>query len=318
MLERPLISIIIPTFNHAHLIDETLDSLINQTFKNWECIVVDDGSTDNITELMALYCRRDDRFIFRERPSHKPKGANSCRNYGFELCKGTFIQWFDSDDIMRPDMLDIKLNKMGEDDFDLVVCEGKEILLDATRTPNKWELHLEGNVLLNHIRGRIVFGTNGPLFKKSFLLDKLLFDESLIIRQEWEFFNRLLLNDPIIGIINEPLYYYRTSTESIRGSVSVLKIKSKMNSDRIILKLINRNMPFDPDEDYIYRRDLFLKHRKYFKTLRQLKTFKGIGYGLITLILGLRFQFIMTGLKKVIRKPGILGNFFSSLFESKN
>ena len=78
---KPLVSIIIPTYNRAHLIAETLDSIIAQTYTNWECIVVDDGSTDPTDELMETYCKKDSRFQYYHRPKNRPKGANACRNY---------------------------------------------------------------------------------------------------------------------------------------------------------------------------------------------------------------------------------------------
>src|SRR5688572_29060991 len=96
----PLISIIIPTYNRALMLEETLDSIIAQTYKNWECIVVDDGSTDATDKLMAEYIDRDSRFQYHHRPKDRLPGGNAARNYGFEISKGNFIQWFDSDDYM--------------------------------------------------------------------------------------------------------------------------------------------------------------------------------------------------------------------------
>ena len=75
-----LVSIIIPTFNRAHLLGETLNSVINQTYSNWECIVVDDGSSDYTEQLMEFYIQKDPRIIFVRRPDNRPKGANACRN----------------------------------------------------------------------------------------------------------------------------------------------------------------------------------------------------------------------------------------------
>jgi glycosyltransferase involved in cell wall biosynthesis len=98
-MNNPLVSIIIPTYNRVHLISETLDSVLAQTYSNWECIVVDDGSTDETEKLLETYCKKDSRFQYLHRPSERPKGANACRNYGFELSKGEYILFLDSDDI---------------------------------------------------------------------------------------------------------------------------------------------------------------------------------------------------------------------------
>ena len=100
-MNNPLVSIIIPTYNRAHFIGETLESVIAQTYENWECIVVDDGSTDYTDELMEYYCKKDTRIQYHHRPDIKPRGANACRNYGFGVSKGEYINWFDSDDLTR-------------------------------------------------------------------------------------------------------------------------------------------------------------------------------------------------------------------------
>src|SRR5699024_7007376 len=95
-----LISIIIPTFNRAHLIGETLDSIIAQTYQNWECIVVDDGSTDNTDEVLKAYCEKDPRFVFITKPKQLLPKPSASRNLGIKLSKANFINFLDSDDLM--------------------------------------------------------------------------------------------------------------------------------------------------------------------------------------------------------------------------
>src|SRR5690554_597358 len=113
MIEHtPLVSIIVPTYNRAHLIGETLDSVLAQTYANWECIVVDDGSTDGTEELLHAYIAKDVRFQYHKRPAEYIKGANSCRHIGFLEAKGKFVNWFDSDDIMHINHLAEKVKKI--------------------------------------------------------------------------------------------------------------------------------------------------------------------------------------------------------------
>ena len=97
-----LISLIIPTFNRAHLLGETLESIIDMEYSFWECLVIDDGSIDYTPELMEFYTSQDSRIKNFLRPASKPKGANACRNYGFEKSKGEYINFFDSDDLIHP------------------------------------------------------------------------------------------------------------------------------------------------------------------------------------------------------------------------
>ena len=71
-----LISIIIPTYNRASVIEDTLNSLVLQTYTNWECLIVDDGSKDDSIKIIENYAIEDKRFKLLERPKNKPKGAN--------------------------------------------------------------------------------------------------------------------------------------------------------------------------------------------------------------------------------------------------
>src|SRR5690554_568349 len=117
------VSIIIPFYNRAHLIGETLDSIIAQTYTHWECIVVDDGSTDNTEEVVSAYVDKDSRFQFYHRPdTHKP-GGNGARNYGFSLSKGEYINWFDSDDLMDSNKIQIKLKSIINTEYNFCVCD---------------------------------------------------------------------------------------------------------------------------------------------------------------------------------------------------
>ena len=100
MSDFPLVSIIIPTFNRAQFIGEALDSVLSQTYAHWECIIVDDGSTDNTSEVLSAYCLKDKRFQYFKRPSHWPKGANGSRNYGISKSKGVYFAFCDDDDFL--------------------------------------------------------------------------------------------------------------------------------------------------------------------------------------------------------------------------
>ncbi len=113
-MNNPLVSIIIPTFNRAHLIGETLDSVLAQTYENWECIIVDDGSTDNTAEVVNGYIQKDSRFQFYHRPIEKINGASSCRNFGLSLSKGVFVIFLDSDDLLLEYCLANRILKVSE------------------------------------------------------------------------------------------------------------------------------------------------------------------------------------------------------------
>ena len=96
----PLVSIIIPTYNRVKIIGDTLVSIVNQTYLNWECIIVDDGSTDTTVDYINDYSKSDKRFNVYVRPKERRKGPSSCRNFGLEKAKGEFIIFLDSDDLL--------------------------------------------------------------------------------------------------------------------------------------------------------------------------------------------------------------------------
>ena len=114
-LKQPFFSIIIPTYNHAHLIRKCLDSVINQSLSNWEAIVVNNFSEDNTIEIVNSYS--DDRIRLINYKNNGVIGAS--RNHGFKAAKGNWICFLDSDDWYKTDRLEV-LSKLDLDNFDLV------------------------------------------------------------------------------------------------------------------------------------------------------------------------------------------------------
>lgn len=216
-MSNPLVSIIIPTYNRAHLIGETLDSVLAQTYQNWECIIVDDGSIDNTVEVVNSYIKRDARFQYHQRLNSRPKGANACRNYGFELSKGEYINWFDSDDLMHHDKLRIQVESLIEMDYNFSVCQ--TLVFEQSINNLKGLRHeriFSTNVLYDYLQQIIVWMTPSALWKKSFLSKlEYLFDEDLQAAQEWEFHCRILGFCKDYYVINEPLVYIRQHEDSI-------------------------------------------------------------------------------------------------------
>jgi glycosyltransferase involved in cell wall biosynthesis len=101
----------------------TIESIQAQTFTDWECILIDDSSTDNSLAVMMELQENDSRIKTFLRPSHLKKGANSCRNFGYLQAAGKYIKWFDSDDIMLPNHLEISYSALVDGQVDFVVAE---------------------------------------------------------------------------------------------------------------------------------------------------------------------------------------------------
>ena len=310
---RPYVSIIIPTFNRAHIIGETLDSVLGQTYQNWECLVIDDGSKDHTEELMEFYCSRDDRIGFYHRPKCRQPGGNAARNYGYEISKGEYIQWFDSDNIMLPEKLKKKVDILIKNiEVDFVVCENEEILQqDPLVIRKKWAITAGGDVLFNHLTGVIAFDTNGPMFRKSYLQGKKLFNEEMHIGQDWEFFSRLLIDRPRIFYLKRVLYRLRTLNDGIRADQTKEKILSKITGELELFKKIKRSQYFletpyeEPYNKMVFYRILsrlqFIK--LHFSTGKAVKYYRKA-------IRTVSFRFYSRGFLKSLKNPENLSNLY--------
>jgi glycosyltransferase involved in cell wall biosynthesis len=220
-MNNPLVSIIIPTYNRADLIGETLDSIKNQTYQNWECIIVDDGSTDHTDEVVGVYVNKDARFKYFQRPDDHLSGGNGARNYGFILSQGEYIQWFDSDDLMKKNKLTLQVNDLVTYNLD-VSFSGFEIL-KTNGTVIKEPLSLINdfeNLFEAIVTKKVKINTLSPVFKKAFLLKGNLFDENLLTAHELEFYTRIFYKKDI----------------SYRGNSQILSTVRQASPNSIILK----------------------------------------------------------------------------------
>lgn len=242
----PLVSIIIPTYNRCHLIGETLDSIIAQTFQNWECIVVDDISDDYTPELLEFYVAIDERIKFYKRPSFKQKGANSCRNFGFEKANGSFINWFDSDDLLSPDYLQKQINNLLSKKCDCSISDFS-IFKDEVKSPlviikNKTS---KIKILEDVASGRINPAMQGILLKRD-AVKNLSYNEKLTWADDLDFLFKILKNKKNeFAFLNENLVYLRRHSKSLTGNYNRFnlgQIKSELEVRRSILYHIHKGV----------------------------------------------------------------------------
>lgn len=117
-MENELISIIVPIYNVENYLGMCLDSIQNQTYQNFECLLINDGSPDNSADICREYVAKDARFRYFEKENG---GLSSARNYGIERAEGTVITFVDSDDWLEGNSLEILSDKMNRYDADIVV-----------------------------------------------------------------------------------------------------------------------------------------------------------------------------------------------------
>ncbi|SFD25297.1 Glycosyltransferase involved in cell wall bisynthesis [Algibacter lectus] len=215
-----MISIIIPIYNRQHLIEETLNSIKAQTYANWECIIVDDGSTDNTYNITNNLIKGDNRFQLYNRPLEFAKGPSSCRNFAITKMSGNYIQFFDSDDVMHPNHLQLKIEAIKTHDF--VICQLQEFtgafdtnLFSSAKQPY---IKPSKNVFEDFTTGTFPMLMVAPLWKASSLKPYLPIREDLHILEDHELYARALSQDKTYAIINIPLIFYRVGSSSSTNS----------------------------------------------------------------------------------------------------
>ncbi|WP_417238830.1 glycosyltransferase family 2 protein [Bizionia sp.] len=221
MTLQPVVSIIIPTFNRAHLIGETLDSIVAQTYANWECLVVDDGSTDGTAGLLKAYIAKDSRFQYHKRPDSHLPGGNGARNYGFELSTGGYVIFFDSDDLLLPNALEARVSCIVTDSADMTVSESGVFIREIGDRDAVWNVIPHGTTptdfLIRFFNVDMPWQTGGVTWKRGFLERCGLWHTRLIAWQDWELHSRALLYEPKLVVcgVHADNYYRHLSSDGI-------------------------------------------------------------------------------------------------------
>ena len=201
----PKVSIIVPAYNNGEYIGEALDSVIAQTYPYWECIVVDDGSTDNTREIVAEYCQKESRITYLYQENSGPSVA---RNNGIEHTSGEFILPLDSDDKIADTYLEKAVNHfLQHPETTLVYC--KTELFGA----ESGEYILPKYDYANIIYQNCIVCT--AMYKRSDYLNTTGYNPNMIHGlEDWDFWISLLSPESIVYRLDELLFYYRIKDSS--------------------------------------------------------------------------------------------------------
>jgi GalNAc5-diNAcBac-PP-undecaprenol beta-1,3-glucosyltransferase len=217
---NPKVSIIMATYNRAHFIVETLLSIQNQVFKEWECIIIDDGGTDDTEDVIKVILDNDIRFKFFTRGNNYKKGLPGCRNYGLDLAKGEYIIFFDDDDIVHPQNLSISLNCLQTSKKDF--CHyGKSPFINVTPVLNNEQVASEVKTITiadiqDIVTQKIGLASCTILWNRRCFIDNK-FNEELLYAEEWECYIRLITSGFSGVMIDNILYYNRKHLNSNTG-----------------------------------------------------------------------------------------------------
>lgn len=213
---KPLISVIVPVYNVEPYLRKCLDSIVNQTYKNLEIILVDDGSTDNSGIICDEYANKDNRI----KVIHKANGGLSdARNKGLDIVKGEYTGFVDSDDYIAEDMYEYLYNFAIENDLDVAMCASCDVYQNKKIYPKNFESiildkkeKIIENIFVNQHGGSGI-GVCNKLFKYN-VIKNIRFDfgktyEDVYFALKW------IGNTNKFGRDSEVKYYYVQREESI-------------------------------------------------------------------------------------------------------
>ena len=235
VLSKSQITIVVPCFNQARFLNEALETVFNQTYEKWKCIIVNDGSTDETEKIATYWVEKDSRFkyVYKENG-----GLSSARNKGIELSDSKYILPFDYDDKLHIDYLRKAMK---------VLTSNKDIEVLTTRIQH-FGIKNDLLKLPEYTFKRLLINNcfiACSIFKKATFDRVGGYDENLKSFEDWEFWIRVLEDDGFHYEIDEVLYYYRKHQSD--------SLSNRFHSDKEFYKSLY---------DYVYRKhiDLYDKH----------------------------------------------------------
>lgn len=225
-------SIIVPVYNASHYLRAALNTVLQQTYGDWECICVDDGSQDDSLSILHEFSRIDSRFIILTQSN---AGVSSARNRGLDVARGDWIVFLDSDDGMRLNMLEA-LSKDLDDNVDMIkfgFVECDDVALESVSRPEeivckRYDLKEKSSAIRAFYLTGSLFAWN-CCFRRNLIADSR-FDTSLPIGEDGLFSFGLFLRASNFAMKDVGLYQYRRRLDSAVRTINAKNVKSGIDS----------------------------------------------------------------------------------------
>lgn len=229
---KDLISVIVPIYNVSQYLKQCIDSIINQTYKNLEIILIDDGSTDNCLEIMREYEKSDNRIKCYTREN---KGLLYTRIDGVNKATGEYVIFVDSDDWIELNTIEILYNKIINYSADMVKCSYRMVfenrIIDEIRKENDTIYEKESlNKIYEELASNYIFHSAWSQLIKAEIIKKYIVncDYSISMGEDLEINTHLLNKYSKVVVTNDLLYNYRYNDSSISNSISYDKTKKRI------------------------------------------------------------------------------------------
>lgn len=269
-MKNQLISIIVPVYNREKLVAETLESVIAQTYQNWECIIVDDGSTDNTWQVLEEFAKRDEKISIFNRDS-EPKGAPTCRNIGIEKSNGDYLMFLDSDDLLLNSCLEYRIEKASfYKNYDAVIFPTGVFKNKIGDSDIVWnQLSIETEDIVRFLRQDMPWDISGPLWNMKKQIKGKWFDEQALSFQDWEMHINKLLEGINYKKIDESsaqiTSYYRKQHETETISKTINEPSKVLNRAIVINKVCSKIISLYPGAYTIEIQKLLIRQCNHLK-----------------------------------------------------
>ena len=227
MSEKSKVSVIIPCYNYAHFLEDAIGSVLDQTYSNWECLIIDDGSTDSTKMVASKLKKKDSRIKYFH---HQNKGLSATRNRGFTLSKGDYIQFLDADDMIHPNKLLEQVEILDNNETIGVSYTNYQTFRNklSNLTGRYSHLTLGDNPLEDFLfkweRG-LSIPINSALFRRTVFKDiDKPFIEELKAKEDWVMWVRLAAHGVSFNFLDKDYCYYR------QHNISLTKNSKSMHS----------------------------------------------------------------------------------------
>jgi glycosyltransferase involved in cell wall biosynthesis len=267
-----MVSIIIPNYNKAKAIEETLQSVLSQSYKNWECIIIDDQSTDDSIEIIQKYLEQDSRFSFYKRTDDKIKGPSSCRNIGIEKAIGEYVIFLDSDDLLVDFCLEYRVETFHENpDCDFLVFQMERFIKKPNHILKKeLEVLSHENAINDFLKLRSLWQVTSPIYKTDFIRTIKGFNEELRSYEDLDIaikaiassFKYILYSNVDSFYRNDENYSVKYNTKS-QFDLTLSNFESFIHSvdHNVISKEVNKSRKI------AYKKNVVEGYKKLFRTI---------------------------------------------------
>ncbi|RCW30040.1 glycosyltransferase [Marinilabilia salmonicolor] len=248
---NPLVSIIVPCYNQANFLGETLESVLNQEYFYWECIIVNDGSTDDTENVAKSFLEKDKRFKYIKKENG---GLSSARNIGIINCTGQYIQFLDSDDLLSSMKIKTQIETFQKDIHGDIVI-GKSLYFEDgvwgtfycdismnSRVKNRNSDIRKNGRMLKELLSHNQFSVSAPIIKREIFDVIGVFDETLKSYEDWDLWLRCALNGCRFKMCcKESITYIRIHKKSMSWNFERMNSAYHQMMEKILNKIDSQN-----------------------------------------------------------------------------